>query len=63
MLPSLSIKKVEFPSSNVYDNTTCKKTGYRLITVVKSGWAPLLLQWVTAWEYFVLYTFNMFCAM
>ena len=30
------------------------KTGSRLITEVKSGWAKLVLGWVTAWEYFVL---------
>ena len=34
------------------------KTGSRLITEVKSGWAKLVLVWVTAWEYFVLYTFH-----
>ena len=34
--------------------TKKKKTGSRLITEVKSGWAKLVLGWVTAWEYFVL---------
>ena len=31
-----------------------KNTGSRLITEVKSGRAKLVLEWVTAWEYFVL---------
>ena len=62
MLPSLSIKNVEFQSSNVYDHTTCKKRGSRLITVVKSGWALLLLQWVTVWEYYCFVYFQYFCA-
>ena len=54
MLPCFLAKNVEFRSSNVYDHTTRKKHGSRLITEVKSGWAKLVLEWVTAWEYFVL---------
>ena len=30
------------------------KSSSRLITEIKSGWAKLVLGWVTAWEYFVL---------
>ena len=30
------------------------KTGSRLITEVKSGWAKFVLGWMTAWEYFAL---------
>ena len=33
-----------------------EKTGSRLITEVKSGWAKSVLGWVSTWEYFVLYT-------
>ena len=34
-----------------------ESTSSRLITEVKQHWAVLVLGWVTAWEYTVLYTF------
>ena len=33
-------------------------TSSRLITEVKQHWAALVLGWVTAWEYAVLYAHN-----
>ena len=32
-----------------------ENTGSRLITEVKQQWAKILLAWVTAWEYLMLY--------
>ena len=37
-------------------------TSSRPITEVKQHWAALVLGWVTAWEYAVLYTFYQFSA-
>ena len=34
-----------------------ENTSSRLITEVKQHWAALVLGWVTAWEYAVLYAF------
>ena len=38
-----------------------ENTSSRPITEVKQHWAALVLGWVTAWEYAVLYSF-LFCA-
>ena len=39
-----------------------ENTSSRLITEVKQHWAALVLGWVTAWEYAVLYAFYLlFC--
>ena len=52
-----------FVQTDISDRTEClgpyhvESTSSRLITAVKQHWAMLVLGWVTAWEYMVLYTF------
>ena len=48
------VKNDRLPVSYVYDHTTRKKVE----SEVKSGWAKLVLGWLTAWENFVLWTFH-----
>ena len=54
---SCLVWQTQFPTVSCVRPYHPENTGSRPITEVKQGWAALVLGWVTAWEYAVLYAF------
>ena len=55
--PACLVGQTRFPTVSCVRPYHPENTGSRPITEVKQGWAALVLGWVTAWEYAVLYAF------